>query len=250
MSDIDLNFRPEDYFQNKENNEINMPLVSQTGFVNSGEYLPKLSANEIEICRLVLNSSSVDITSLRVRKNKDRYVYKIVDEHSSIFTLPIHTSVYTLTMNELIEIFDNCEQTGGDYEGIDNIGLIKPIVMYERIENKLTSEEVNQFIRVESSFYPEIENYYSSMIEKWIEEIDPENAGLEKKYIKFFGVDAEKPPKHIMKTLVEMKENGTFKDKIKTIEKNYSSIKQKVEKGTGINLSKDHPLFDIDFEKN
>ena len=33
MSDIDLNFRPEDYFQNKENNEINMPLVSQTGFL-------------------------------------------------------------------------------------------------------------------------------------------------------------------------------------------------------------------------
>ena len=53
-----------------------------------------------------------------------------------------------------------------------------------------------------------------------------------------------------MKTLVEMKENGTFEDKIKTIEKNYSSIKDKVEKGTGIKLSKDHPLFDIDFEKN
>ena len=121
--------------------------------------------------------------------------------------------------------------------------------MYERIENKLTSEELNQFIRVESSFYPEIGNYYSSMIEKWMK-IDPENAELEKKYIKFFGADAEKPPKHIMKTLVEMKENGTFKDKIKTIEKNYSSIKDKVEMGTGIKLSKDHPLFDIDFEKN
>ena len=81
-------------------------------------------------------------------------------------------------------------------------------------------------------------------------EIDSENKELEKKYIKFFGSDAEKPPKHIMKTLVDMKENGTFEDKIKTIEKNYSSIKQKVEKSTGIKLSKDHPLFDIDFEKN
>ncbi|OUU18341.1 MAG: hypothetical protein CBB97_21090 [Candidatus Endolissoclinum sp. TMED37] len=80
--------------------------------------------------------------------------------------------------------------------------------------------------------------------------IYPDNMELEKKYIKFFGVDAEKPPRHIMKTLVEMKENGTFEDKMKTIEKNYSSIKQKVEKSTGIKLSKDHPLFDIDFEKN
>ncbi len=74
MSKSNLNFRPEDYFQNKENNETNMPLVSQTGFVNSGEYLPELSSNEIEICRLILDSSSVDITSLRVRKNNDRYV--------------------------------------------------------------------------------------------------------------------------------------------------------------------------------
>mgnify|MGYP004163901511 CR=1 FL=1 len=81
-------------------------------------------------------------------------------------------------------------------------------------------------------------------------EIDSENNELEKKYIKFFGADAEKPPKHIMKTLVEMKENGTFEDKIKIIEKNYSSIKQKVEKSTGIKISKDHPLLDIDFEKN
>ena len=67
MSDIDLNFRPEDYFQNKENNETNMPLVSQTGFVNSGEYLPELSSNEIEICSLILIFFS-NITSLRVRK--------------------------------------------------------------------------------------------------------------------------------------------------------------------------------------
>ena len=79
MSNIDLNFRPEDYFKNKENNDSNIPIVSQTGFVNSGEYLPELSLNEIEICRRVLDSSSIDITSLRVKKNKDRYVYKMVD---------------------------------------------------------------------------------------------------------------------------------------------------------------------------
>ena len=81
------------------------------------------------------------------------------------------------------------------------------------------------------------------------EDIDSENNELKKKYIKFFGADAKKPPKHIMKTLVEMIENGIFEDKIKTIEKSYSSIKQKVEKSTRIKLSKDHPLFDIDFEK-
>ena len=85
MSDLDLNFRPEDYFQNKENKDSNIPLVGQTGFVNSGEYLPKLSSNEVEICRRVLNSSTIDITSLRVRRHEDRYIYKMVDENSSKF---------------------------------------------------------------------------------------------------------------------------------------------------------------------
>ena len=72
---------------------------------------------------------------------------------------------------------------------------------------------------------------------------------LEKKYIKFFGEDAPKPPKHIMKTLVEMKEKGDFDEKMKVIEKNYDSIKEKIETKTGKKLSKNHPLFDIDFEK-
>ena len=164
MSDIDLNFRPKDYFQYKENNDSNILLVSQNGFVNSGEYLSELSSNEIEICRLVLDSSSIDITSLRVKKNKDRYAYKMVDEQSSKFILPIKTSIKTLKMKELIEIFDN---------------LIEPIAVYENIENKMTSEEINQFVNIESSFYPEIGNYYSSMIEKWTEEIDTDNADLE-----------------------------------------------------------------------
>ena len=171
MSDLDLNFRPEDYFQNKENKDSNIPLVGQTGFVNSGEYLPKLSSNEVEICRRVLNSSTIDITSLRVRRHEDRYIYKIVDENSSKFVLPIQTSIKTLKMKDLIQIFDYCEQIEGDNEPIDSIGLIKHIVIYEKVENKMTSEEINQFVKVESSFYPEIENYYSSMIEKWIEEI-------------------------------------------------------------------------------
>tara|TARA_Y100001968_G_C19111812_1_gene597569 strand:+ start:159 stop:674 length:516 start_codon:yes stop_codon:yes gene_type:complete len=171
MSDLDLDFRPEDYFQNKENKVSTIPLVGQTGFVNSGEYLPKLSSIEVEICRRVLNSSTIDITSLRVRRHNNRYIYKMVDENSSKFVLPIQTSIKTLKMKDLIQIFDNCEQTEGENGPIDSIGLIKPLIIYEKVENKMTSEEINQFVKVESSFYPKIENYYSYMIEKWIEEI-------------------------------------------------------------------------------
>ncbi len=72
---------------------------------------------------------------------------------------------------------------------------------------------------------------------------------LEKKYFELFGSDSPKPPRHIMKTLVEMKENGTFDEKMKKVEENYASIKKKIEDNTGEKLTKDHSMFDIDFEK-
>ncbi len=72
---------------------------------------------------------------------------------------------------------------------------------------------------------------------------------LEKKYFDLFGSDSPKPPRHIMKTLVEMRENGTFEDKMKKVEENYESIKKKIEDNTGEKLTKDHSMFDIDFEK-
>ena len=40
---------------------------------------------------------------------------------------------------------------------------------------------------------------------------------LLKKYKLFFGENAPIPPDHIMETLVEMKENGSFKEKIEKL---------------------------------
>tara|TARA_X000000950_G_scaffold95997_1_gene121212 strand:- start:338 stop:853 length:516 start_codon:yes stop_codon:yes gene_type:complete len=171
MSNFNLDFRPDDYFQNKENEDSTDTSIGLYGFVNSGQYLPKPSSKEIEICRLVINSATIDITSLRVRRQKDRYIYKMVDEYSSKFVLPIKTSIKTLKMKDIIKIFDNCERIHEDFEPIDNIGLIKPKVVWDKLESKKTSDEINGYLKVESSFYPEIENYYLFMIEKWVEEI-------------------------------------------------------------------------------
>lgn len=76
MSNFDLNFRPDDYFKNKENENTAVTRLGVSGFVNSGQYLPKLSSQEIEICRRVINSATIDITSLRVRRLKAFYRIK------------------------------------------------------------------------------------------------------------------------------------------------------------------------------
>ena len=72
---------------------------------------------------------------------------------------------------------------------------------------------------------------------------------LEKKYVELFGSDAPIPPRHIMKTLVKMKQDGTFDTKMKAVADNYEMIKNKIETETGEKLTKDNTVFEIDFDK-
>ena len=72
---------------------------------------------------------------------------------------------------------------------------------------------------------------------------------LKKKYLELFGSDATIPPRHIMKTLVKMKQDGTFDNKMKAVSDNYEMIKNKIETETGEKLTKDHSVFKIDFDK-
>ena len=73
---------------------------------------------------------------------------------------------------------------------------------------------------------------------------------LLKKYKLLFGEDAPIPPEHIMKSLVEMKEKGTFEKDVKAFAEIYPEAKEKFKEKFGIELGPDDPFFDIDFEKD
>ena len=70
---------------------------------------------------------------------------------------------------------------------------------------------------------------------------------LLKKYKLLFGENAPIPPEHIMETLVEMKEDGSFNEKLKTIRENYPKIKKIYKEETGDDLKPNSSIFDIDF---
>ena len=72
---------------------------------------------------------------------------------------------------------------------------------------------------------------------------------LEKKYIKYFGEDSKIPPRHIMETLVEMKENGSYGNKMEIMFQNYDSIKKRIENVTNEELTDKNIFFEIDFNK-
>ena len=72
---------------------------------------------------------------------------------------------------------------------------------------------------------------------------------LFKKYIHYFGDKPPFPPKHIMESLVRMKDDGTFDEKLKAVSSFRGELKEKIEEVSGEKMSINHPFFDEDFNK-
>lgn len=129
-----------------------------------GEELPDLYDNEIEICRIVIKSSTLDIISLRAQKIENELHFRIVDEHEiNDYQLPYKISKSPLSMKEIVSNLDECIiNQSTDYKE----GLVKSIFC-EQINDFDTFEEASKFISVHSIFYHQLENYYEEMKLNW-----------------------------------------------------------------------------------
>ena len=67
---------------------------------------------------------------------------------------------------------------------------------------------------------------------------------LFKKYIYYFGDKPPFPPKHIMESLVRMKNDGTFGAKLKAVSSIRGELKDKIEEASGEKMSINHRIFD------
>ena len=72
---------------------------------------------------------------------------------------------------------------------------------------------------------------------------------LLKKYIHYFGDKPPFPPKHIMESLVRMKDDGTFDKKLKAVSSLRGELKEKIEEVSGEKMSVNHPVFDEKLDK-
>ena len=66
---------------------------------------------------------------------------------------------------------------------------------------------------------------------------------LLKKYIHYFGDKPPFPPKHIMESLVRMKDDGTFDAKLKAVSSIRGELKDKIEETSGEKMSINHPFY-------
>ncbi len=71
---------------------------------------------------------------------------------------------------------------------------------------------------------------------------------LLKKYIYYFGDKPPLPPKHIMESLVRMKDDGTFDEKLKAVSSLRGEFKEKIEEVSREKMSINHPIFDKRFD--
>ena len=71
---------------------------------------------------------------------------------------------------------------------------------------------------------------------------------LLKKYIYYFGDKPPLPPKHIMESLVRMKDDGTFDEKLKAVSSIKGKLIDKIEEVSGEKTSINHPIFDEKFD--
>tara|TARA_Y100001958_G_C21100407_1_gene450552 strand:+ start:398 stop:646 length:249 start_codon:yes stop_codon:yes gene_type:complete len=66
---------------------------------------------------------------------------------------------------------------------------------------------------------------------------------LLEEYIHYFGDQPPFPPKHIMKSLVQMKKDGTFEERVK----NAPEILKKSEDILGEKIDLNHDILNVDF---
>lgn len=128
-----------------------------------GEYLPRTRRNEVEIARVVLQSVTMDVFSLRARWSGGRYHYRVVDEYASAFELPRRTSRRTLTLDQVIEILE----MGYSPEWTSHESGLVQLWWEQQRENGYDLDKCVAFAWIESEIYPELPAWYEERASAW-----------------------------------------------------------------------------------
>ena len=131
-----------------------------------GEYLSAPEADEVEIARISLSSTTADQISVRARRLDDGIAYRIVDEYDTNYDCERH-SAEPLTLAELIALLDDTDHPDEELSGG---GLVKAhwqhIADFAAPRNR--RREVSEFVTVSSPFYTDLSTYYEYELQDWL----------------------------------------------------------------------------------
>ena len=145
MKNIDLKYRPKDYFGGKNKNQ-----------------------DEVEICSIFLDSVQGDFISFRTKKKNDNFIFWITDDHGDKYSLKQTSSSQILTLEEVVDLLDTCKMTLFGTK-------CKPGIIRHYIEDAIESmqmlkDDAMGFVTVNSDFYPDLEKYYEEQKSVWCDE--------------------------------------------------------------------------------
>ena len=128
-----------------------------------GEYLPDFAADEVEIARIALQSTTFDVISVRARRAaKGSIIYSVADEYEGEFRLARQRSKLPMSLAEMVDFLDRTELdglTGGLILGYNDMNA-----------EFLDRDELRHFTRIGSEFYPQLGEHCEQVFDDWVEE--------------------------------------------------------------------------------
>lgn len=149
--------------------ELGKSLASMNFQNMGGESLPPLRPHEIEIARVVFDSTTADVVSFRARKSGGRIHYSVTDEYENQWskTTP-RTSIKPLTMEQLIKMINNASYP--DESSVDGSVGVFDIWYMSFQESDDDAEEFLDSYRVLSPYYPEITQWFRDSEREWLDD--------------------------------------------------------------------------------
>jgi len=126
-----------------------------------GEYLPDYLSNEVEIARVTMKSTTMDVISVRARYTKHRINYRIVDEYGDFwgtdhYVMRPATSTKPLTLKQVIKVINLNELVDEPREiNYDGGCACRP-------------DEIFDFSTVSSVFYHELASWFDDANDEWL----------------------------------------------------------------------------------
>lgn len=120
-------------------------------------YLPDLMESEVMVARIVIASTTQDVTCVYARRGKHRIYYRVVDEYggSTISVRGTRTSMRPLTLGQLEAFFNGAWSIFAVLDA--NFG-----------DSGYDLDEMLDFVVcVESEFYPRLDTLYRRRISAW-----------------------------------------------------------------------------------
>jgi hypothetical protein len=138
-----------------------------------GEYLPAYLPGETEIARIVLESVTRDVISIRARRRRGgtRLFYRVVDEYPDLYAFRFtpRSSAEPLTLAAMLEFIWTLridEEDGGE-------GFCRACIRMN-IEGGSDVEAMATFITVESLVYPDLGRLAGERLRAWTRQEYPE----------------------------------------------------------------------------